>query len=222
MVNGITKIILVDDEPLLLESLKLILSMEEDFEIVGTASDGKAALELLKNQPADIALVDLRMVGMGGLQLISELRRLYEHMKILVLTTFYDEKSIVTAIRNGADGYILKDAGRGALINAVRSVAEGQSMLDMKVMSALAAYVGKTGQDANADEKDGALLKEMTSRELDVCRLLAEGYTNLEISEKLYLTEGTVKNYISRIYDKAEIRDRATLAVYLSKIFKDI
>ncbi len=220
--NGITKIILVDDEPLLLESLKLILSMEPDFEVVGDASDGVAALKLLKRHHADIALVDLRMVGMGGLQLITELRQLYAHMRILVLTTFYDEKSIVTAIHNGADGYILKDAGRGAIVNAIRSVAKGQSLLDMKVMSALAAYVGKTKQSDLPDEKDGELLKEMTSRELDVCRLLAGGYTNAEIAEKLFLTEGTVKNYISKIYDKAAIRDRATLAVYLSKIIKDI
>ena len=220
--NGITKIILVDDEPLLLESLKLILSMESDFEVMGTASDGNEALKLLEQARADIALVDLRMVGMGGLQLIREIRRLYEHMKILVLTTFYDEQSIITAIRNGADGYILKDAGRGPLVNAVRSVAKGQSTLDVKVMSALAAYVGKTDQIDSTSEKDSALLREMTSRELDVCRLLAEGYTNVEISEKLFLTEGTVKNYISKIYDKAAIRDRATLAVYLSKIIKDI
>ncbi len=220
--SGLTKIILVDDEPLLLESLTLIFSMEDDFEVVGTASDGYETLKLLKRQRADIALVDLRMVGMDGLQLIGELRRLYGYLKILVLTTFYDEKSILTAIRNGADGYILKDAGRSALVNAVRSVAKGQSLLDMKVMSALAAYVGKTNQTESFTEPDGRLLREMTSRELDVCRLLAEGYTNVEISEKLFLSEGTVKNYISKIYDKAAIRDRATLAVYLSKVFKDL
>ena len=219
--NGITKIILVDDEPLLLESLKLILSMEADMKVLGTAADGKEALMLLEKEQADIALVDLRMVGMGGLELISEIRRLFENMKILVLTTFYDEKSIITAIRNGADGYILKDAGRGAIVNAVRSVAKGQSTLDVKVMSALAAYVDKKDQ-TETTEMDGEILREMTSRELDVCRLLAEGYTNAEISEKLFLTEGTVKNYISKIYDKAAIRDRATLAVYLSKIIKDI
>jgi DNA-binding NarL/FixJ family response regulator len=214
------KIILVDDEPLLLESLELIFFMEDDFQVVGTASDGDAALKLLEDRTADIALVDLRMVGMGGLELIRELRQRHSPIKILVLTTFYDEKSIISAIQNGADGYILKDAGREALVNAVRSVLEGQSTLDNKVMSALAAYMGKVRPTEPASEADKAFLRDMTERELDICRLLAEGYTNFEIASRLCLTEGTVKNYVSKIYDKTEIRDRATLAVYLSKILK--
>ena len=215
-----TKIILVDDEPLLLESLEIILSIEPDFEVVGTASDGASALCLLEDRSADIALVDLRMVGMGGLQLIVELSRLYVHMKILVLTTFYDEKSIVMAIQNGADGYILKDAGRTVLVNAVRGVVDGQSILDIKVMSALSAYMGKTIQPDDIIETDSDFLSELTSRELDICSFLAEGYTNREISAKLFLTQGTVKNYVSKIYEKTEIRDRASLALYLSKIIK--
>ena len=169
------KLLLVDDEPLLLESLALIFFMEDDFVVVGTATDGAAALKVLENSSADIALVDLRMVGMGGLELIRELRKRYGHIKILVLTTFYDEKNIISAIQNGADGYILKDAGREALVNAVRSVLEGQSTLDNKVMSALAAYMGKVRQSEARSEDDGSSLQELTDRELDICRLLAGG-----------------------------------------------
>lgn len=212
------KIILVDDEPLLLESLELIFFMEDDFEVVGTAPDGIAALKLLENRSVDVALVDLRMFGMGGLDLIRELRTRYSHIKILVLTTFYDEKSIISAIQNGADGYILKGADREALVNAVRRVLEGQSTLDNKVMSALAAYVGKVRQPETSSAADRLLLQDMTERELDICRLLAEGYTNCDIASRLCLTLGTVKNYVSKIYDKTDIRDRATLAVYLIKI----
>ena len=218
--NEITKIILVDDEPLLLESLELIFFMEDDFSVVGTATDGAAALKILENHCADVALVDLRMFGMGGLELIRELRVRYSHIKILVLTTFYDEKNIITAIQNGADGYILKDAGREALVNAVRSVLEGQGTLDNKVMSALAAYMGKVQHTEEHSDADRIFLQELTDRELDICRLLAEGSTNYDISARLYLTEGTVKNYVSKIYDKTDIRDRATLAIYLSKILK--
>lgn len=213
-----TKIILVDDEPLLLESLELIFFMENDFMVVGTATDGTAALKLLEDRRADIALVDLRMVGMGGLELIRELRIRYGHIKILVLTTFYDEKNIISAIQNGADGYILKDAGREALVNAVRSVLEGQSTLDNKVMSTLAAYMGKVRLPEASSAADKAFLQDMTERELGICRLLAGGYTNCEIASKLCLTLGTVKNYVSNIYHKTDIRDRATLAVYLLKI----
>ena len=214
----ITKIILVDDEPLLLESLELIFFMEDDFMVVGTATDGAAALKILDGCRADIALVDLRMVGMGGLELIQELRARYSPIRILVLTTFYDEKNIITAIRNGADGYILKDAGREALVNAVHGVLEGQSTLDNKVMSALSAYMGKLRQNEAASDSEKVFLQEMTGRELDICYLLAEGSTNGEIAARLCLTEGTVKNYVSKIYDKTDIRDRATLAIYLSKV----
>ncbi|SHH87788.1 two component transcriptional regulator, LuxR family [Sporobacter termitidis DSM 10068] len=214
------KLILVDDEPLLLESLELIFFMEDDFQVVGTATNGAAALTILENRNADIALVDLRMVGMDGLELIRELRARYSHIKVLVLTTFYDEKNIISAIQNGADGYILKDAGREALVNAVRSVLEGQSTLDNKVMSALAAYMGKVQPPEARSEASRIFLQEMTGRELDICRLLAAGATNCEIAERLFLTKGTVKNYVSKIYDKTDVRDRATLAVYLSKILK--
>lgn len=212
------KLILVDDEPLLLESLELIFFVEDDFVVVGTATDGAAALRLLEERSADIALVDLRMFGMGGLELIRELRTRYSHLKILVLTTFYDEKNIISAIQYGADGYILKDAGREALVNAVRSVMEGQSTLDNKVMSALAAFMGKLRPPKAASAADRVFLQDMTERELDICRLLADGYTNSEIASKLCLTDGTVKNYVSKIYDKSDIRDRATLAVFLMKI----
>jgi DNA-binding NarL/FixJ family response regulator len=218
----ITRIILVDDEPLLLESLELIFFMENDFQVVGTATDGAAALKLLEDHPADIILVDLQMVGMGGLQLIQELRRTKNsYIKILVLTTFYDEKNIISAIQNGADGYILKDAGREALVSAVRSVLKGQSTLDNKVMSALSSFMKKMGQPEPCSEADKIFLQEMTARELDICRLLAKGYTNSEIALRLYLTEGTVKNYVSKIYNKTEIRDRASLAVYLARILKE-
>lgn len=208
---------MVDDEPLLLESLELIFFIEDDFQVVGTATDGVAALKLFEDRSADIALVDLRMFGMGGQELIRELRNRSNHIKILVLTTFYDEKNIISAIQNGADGYILKDAGREAIVNAVRSVLNGQSTLDKKVMSALATYMGKLRIPDAASAADGVFLQDMTERELDICRLLTRGFTNIEIASKLHLSEGTVKNYVSKIYDKTNIRDRATLAVYLHK-----
>ncbi len=213
-------ILLVDDEPLLLESLELIFFMENGFNVVGTASDGFAALRLLENKSANVAMVDLRMVGMDGLKLIQEIRARSIDIKILVLTTFYDEKNIITAIQNGADGYILKDAGREALVNAVRSVYDGQSTLDAKVMTALSTYMDKIRPIKQSSSAEDVNLGEMTERELEICRLLAKGATNHEIAKHLCLTAGTVKNYVSRIYEKANVRDRAALAVFLSKVFK--
>jgi DNA-binding NarL/FixJ family response regulator len=153
----------------------------------------------------------------GGLELIRELRARHRDIKILVLTTFYDEKSIISAIQNGADGYILKDAGREAIVNAVRSIQEGQSTLDNKVMSALAAYVGKVSLSDMPSDAERVFPRDITERELDICRLLAEGYTNYEIAARLCLTEGTVKNYVSKIYDKTNIRDSVNAGVDLTE-----
>ena len=209
-----TRILLVDDEPLLLESLEMILATIPDFSVVGSATDGAAALRLLEHAEADLALIDLNMVGMGGLQLIRELRHTRPTMKLLVLTTFYDEKNIVQAVQYGADGYLLKDAGRKALVEGIQSVMRGQSILDAKVMAALSRYMTKSG--AGSLEQP-AWMEELTGREAEICRRIARGCTNAEIARELFISEGTVKNYISAIYDKSGIRDRAALAVALAK-----
>jgi DNA-binding NarL/FixJ family response regulator len=153
---------------------------------------------------------------MGGLELIRELRARYLPYQILVLTLFTMKKHR-NGDPDGADGYIMKDAaGR---LRQRRPQHNGRpEHARQQVMTALKAYIGKLRPNEAADASDGELLQEMTGRELDICRLLAEGATNGEIAARLYLTEGTVKNYVSKIYDKTGIRDRATLAIYLSRI----
>ena len=128
----------MDDEILLLESLELILSMNESFQVAGVAHDGREALDILEQKEADIALVDLNMEGMPGQELILKIKAKYPAMKILILTTFYDEENIVNAVRHGADGYLLKDAGTKVIVQGILNVMNGQSMIDSKVMNALA------------------------------------------------------------------------------------
>ncbi|MBP3609760.1 MAG: response regulator transcription factor [Lachnospiraceae bacterium] len=204
------RVLLVDDEPLLLESLEIILTMNQ-MEIAGMAHDGFEALELLSRYFCDLALVDLNMKGMGGIELIARMKQDYPDVKILVLTTFYDDKNITQAIANGADGYLLKDSGKDAILGAISQIISGRNVIDNKVMQRLAAIM--SGSTVTGSSSDNLLLAGMTEREKEICSLLAEGLTNKQIAETLYISEGTVKNYISSIYDKTGIHDRGKLIV---------
>ena len=137
------RVLLVDDETMLLDSLEVILSLN-DMEVVGKAHDGAEALAVLAERLCDIALVDLNMKGMGGIELIGHLKKQYPKIRILVLTTFYDDANITNAISGGADGYLLKDSGKDAILGAIRQIMEGVSVLDPKVMQRLTALVGRS------------------------------------------------------------------------------
>lgn len=207
------KILLVDDEPLLLESLEIILTLNQ-MKVIGMARDGVEALELLKGQECQLALVDLNMKGMGGIELISHLKQEYPAIKILVLTTFYDDQNITQAIANGADGYLLKDSGKDAILGAISQIMGGQNVIDHKVMQRLAQLMSGAAKRKQLED-NAKLFEDMTDREKEVCTFLARGFTNKQIAEELYISEGTVKNYMSSIYDKTGIHDRAKLIIAL-------
>ncbi|MCR5368687.1 MAG: response regulator transcription factor [Eubacterium sp.] len=224
------KVLLVDDEVMLLDSLEIILSFN-DMEIIGKATDGNAALDILKEKKCDIALVDLNMKGMGGIELIGHMKQLYPEIKILVLTTFYDDKNITEAISNGAEGYLLKDSGKDAILGAVDQIMGGSTVLDKKVMERLTALVANNAAallandnnstDNAADDhaekniREIGVYGELTEREREIASLIVDGFSNKQIADKLYISEGTVKNYISKIYDKTGIHDRVKLVVAL-------
>lgn len=239
------RILLVDDEPLLLESLEIILTMN-GMEIAGMAREGGEALRLLKESICDMALVDLNMKGMGGIELIGHMKENYPDVKILVLTTFYDDKNITQAIAGGADGYLLKDSGKEAILGAIEQIMGGRNVVDSKVMQRLAVLMsghmagsGMVGAEENSglmganSQREGikgvlsgassqaagelTLPEDITWREKEICSLLARGYTNRQIADTLYISEGTVKNYISSIYDKTGIHDRAKLIVEMNR-----
>lgn len=224
------KVLLVDDENLLLDSLEIILSLN-GMEIVGKANDGKEALDILEGTECDIALVDINMKGMGGIELIGHLKEKYRDVKILVLTTFYDDDNITKAITGGADGYLLKDSGKDTILGAINQIMGGVTVLDQKVMVRLTQLMSQNGTDAKTNieakvenTKEGAtspnianLAQDITQREKEICTLMVEGLTNKQIAQKLYISEGTVKNYISNIYDKTGIHDRVKLIVALKE-----
>ena len=254
------RILLVDDEPLLLESLEIVLTVKGGYTVVGTAGNGIAALDILKNTDTDVMLIDLNMPGMGGIELIKKVHDLYPDIRMIVLTTFYDEKNIAEALSNGASGYLLKDSGKDAIIEAVEQTVKGVGVLDAKVMQKLTGILSGTGNITsgspagsglsgsaasgantldhpaghnmygtpsgtdfnsapinNKGSRMEALFKDacLTDREKDIAKLIAEGCTNSQIASLLYISEGTVKNYVSIIYDKFDIKDRAKLVSYL-------
>ncbi len=222
------KVLLVDDETLLLDSLEIILSLSEEYEVVGKARNGLEALECIRCAVPDLALIDLNMELMGGLELIKTIRSKYTFMKILVLTTFYDEKNITLAMQYGANGYLLKDSGRNAILTALLNIRNGQSVIDQKVLDTMTRLISDKKPLKNSysltslgnSESPNSItlpLSELTKRELEICAMIAEGFTNSQIAGFLYISEGTVKNYISSIYDKLQIHDRAALAVALTK-----
>lgn len=207
------KVLLVDDEKLLTDSLEIILSFN-NMEIAGKAGDGNEALQILeeKNISCDIALVDLNMKGMGGIELIRIMKERFPQIKILVLTTFYDDKYITEAISSGADGYLLKDSGKDAILGAITQILSGITVLDKKVMARLSELMADNFGKNNKNISD-----ELTDRENEICSLMVEGLSNKQIADRLYISEGTVKNYISNIYDKTGIHDRVKLIVELRK-----
>ncbi|MBR5418574.1 MAG: response regulator transcription factor [Clostridiales bacterium] len=240
-----TKILLVDDEPLLLESLEIILSYAGDYEVTGKAGNGVEALTLLSKDVPDVMLVDLNMPGMGGIELIPKVHEEYPNVKIIVLTTFYDEKNIAHAIAGGACGYLLKDSGKDAILNAISQALQGRSVLDLKVMQKLNTMLASGAIDDSSSETAGSskpfgntdagtdttgnstfakgkgLLDlddfGMTDREKEICRLISEGCTNSQIASILFISEGTVKNYVSTIYDKLGEHDRTKVVLMLTR-----
>lgn len=215
------KIFFVDDEKLLLESLAVFFSSDREFHVVGSASSAEEALEKLPEAQPDVLLADLNMAGIGGIRLIHEVKQRWPQMRMLVLSTYYDDQNVTSALAAGADGYILKSFSSGEIIEAARMIASGHTVLDQKVMTVLHRTTRHIGGDAEKPDPQKIRFceqyRKLTEREREICRLLQEGRSNREIAADLHITEGTVKNYLSNIYGTLGVRDRTALAVALTK-----
>ena len=215
------KIFFVDDEKLLLESLAVFFSSDREFIVVGSASSAEEALEKLPEAQPDVLLADLNMAGIGGIRLIREVKQRWPQIRMLVLSTYYDDLNVTSALAAGADGYILKSFSSGEIIEAARMIASGHTVLDQKVMTVLHRTTRRIGSDAEKSDPQRARFceqyRKLTEREREICRLLQEGRSNREIAADLHITEGTVKNYLSNIYGTLGVRDRTALAVALTK-----
>ncbi|MBE5958539.1 MAG: response regulator transcription factor [Lachnospiraceae bacterium] len=209
------KVIIADDIKILRQGLKAILEQDEEIEVVALAENGKQAFEMSKVYKPDIVLMDMRMPDYDGAYGIQAIKENCPGIKALVLTTFDDKETIDKALRSGADGYILKEMEDAKIISGIKSVYNGINVFGegvYKVM--LSGYdMGNKNDGAQKDEK----IEMLTERELDVVKLVADGYDNKEIASELFLSDGTVRNIISKVLEKLELKDRTQLAVYAVK-----
>ncbi len=202
------KVIICDDQATIRDGLEMLLSLEKDIRVMGKAEEGQEAVELVAKHQPDLVLMDLKMPGMNGIEATRQIRTRYPAVKVLVLTTYDDDEWVFDAVRAGASGYLLKDTPREDLIKAVKETVAGKSFVDPAVAGKILSRVaGRQVQPATL------ITDKLTQREVDVLRLLAGGLSNAEIAERLYLSEGTVRNYVSAIFAKLEVSDRTQAAV---------
>ncbi|MCR5703270.1 MAG: response regulator transcription factor [Eubacterium sp.] len=210
------KVIIADDIKILRQGLKIILEQDSDIEVLALAENGKEAFELSRSLKPDVVLMDMRMPEYDGAYGIAAIKAECPDVKALVLTTFDDKETIDKAIRNGADGYILKEMEDEKIIASVKSVYNGINVFGQGVYQVMLSNYHRVS-DTDAMNGKEALLEILTEREIEVVKLVAEGYDNKEIAGKLFLSDGTVRNSISKILEKLSLKDRTQLAVYAVK-----
>lgn len=204
------RILLVDDQQLVRSGFRMMLDAESDVVVVGEASDGHEAVRAVKLDPPDLVLMDVQMPGMDGLEATKQITALPDPPRVLILTTFERDDYVFTALRNGASGFILKNAPPEHLLDAVRTVAAGEALLAPSVTRRIVEeFARRPAAPAAAAE-----VADLTERELDVLRLLARGKSNAEIAEELFVGEATVKTHVSNVFMKLGIRDRVQAVVF--------
>ncbi|HOC20748.1 MAG TPA: response regulator transcription factor [Anaerolineae bacterium] len=207
---GRIRIVLVDDQAMFREGLRTLLATQPDFEVVGEAANGGEALRLCATCQPEVVLMDLRMPVLDGVAATRQLHALYPDVRVIVLTTFDDDEDIFEGLRAGALGYLLKDASSTKLFEAVRAAARGESFLQPSVATKVVAEFARLVEQAPRIEAPVAALSE---RELAVLHLVAQGASNKEIATTLFIAEGTVKNHLTSILAKLEVRDRTQAAL---------
>lgn len=200
------KIVLIDDDQLVCMSLKLILEADPDMEIAAIGNDGSEALDLYRAHKPDVLLMDVRMQKMNGTDALGGVLQEFPDAKVLFLTTFVDDEYIVKALELGAKGYIIKQNFEH-IIPALKAVMSGQNVFGNEIISKIPELM-KTPQKFDYSQYD------ITEKEIEIITLVAEGLSNKEIANSLFLSEGTVRNYLSGILEKLELRDRTQLAIF--------
>jgi DNA-binding NarL/FixJ family response regulator len=209
------RVFIADDQPLMRQGFRMILSSQPGIEVVGEAADGLSALEGVNRTHPDVVLMDIRMPGLDGIETTKQVRG----ARVLILTTFGHDEYVVEALRAGASGFLLKDVTPEELAHAVRVVAAGESLLSPAVTTTLLARVLPTlgqapggGEAANSAASE-EVLAQLTDRELEVLRQVAKGRSNAEIATDLYISEATVKTHVSHLLSKLALRDRVQAVV---------
>jgi DNA-binding NarL/FixJ family response regulator len=202
------RVLLVDDQQLVRQGLRLLLEIEADIQVAGQAADGCEALAQVEALRPDVVLMDVRMPVMDGVAATRELAARYPEIGVIILTTFEDDETVFEGLKAGARGYLLKDISSEEMAEAVRKVAAGEALLQPRITRKVLAEFSRLAGVAENASPARALAEPLTGREQEVLRDLARGLSNREIAEALVITEGTVKNHVSNLFAKLEVRDR--------------
>jgi DNA-binding NarL/FixJ family response regulator len=205
-------VLVVDDDALVRASLRMILSSADDVEMVGEAADGIQAIAAVRAHRPDVVLMDIRMPEMDGIAATSAIRQFDDPPHVIILTTFQADEQVMSALRAGAGGFLLKDTLPAEIVNAVRLVASGEAMLSPSVTRTLLSHLGD--DDAN-DRRRAAerRLAALSDREREVAHAVASGASNAEVAASLFMSEATVKAYVSRLLTKLEVANRVHIAI---------
>ncbi|WP_339238076.1 response regulator transcription factor [Paenibacillus sp. FSL R5-0517] len=213
--HPLIRLLLADDDYFIRESLKVLLGLDSGIRVTGTASNGQEALELLEaGTPADVVLMDIRMPECDGVEGTGLIKARFPEIQVLMLTTFDDDEYIIQALQNGASGYLLKNVPPERIIQGIKTVHNGDMLIHPDIARKLTGLLrpSPTSQTHHPIEAYG-----LTRMELAVAEAISEGLSNKEIAAKLFLSEGTVKNYVTDILGKLNLRDRTQIAIFMLK-----
>ena len=208
------KVMIADDQELIRESLKIVLNTHDDLQVIDTVEDGFGVLDSLKRKMPDVILMDIRMPRMDGVYCTKAVKEQYPNIKIIILTTFDDDEFVFSALKYGASGYLLKGVSMEGLYQAILTVVSGGAMINPDIATKVFRLFSKMANTNYAISVNDESIKELSKPEWRVIQQVGFGMSNKEIAQKLYLSEGTVRNYLSSILSKLELRDRTQLAIW--------
>ena len=208
------KILIADDQELIRESLKIVLDLNQDMEVVGVAENGRKVLELLNKNSPDVILMDIRMPELDGVLCTKAVKEKFPDVKIIILTTFDDDEYVYYALKYGASGYLLKGCSVQELTSAIHTVMNGGSILNQGVITKVVKLFSQLAQANITIGLDGRRVEELNRTEKNIASLVGRGLSNKEIAEKLFLSEGTIRNALSSALSKLNLRDRTQLAIW--------
>jgi two-component system, NarL family, nitrate/nitrite response regulator NarL len=213
--KGTIRLVIADDHPIVRDGLKKLLLLEDDFEVIGEASDGREVLDKVRDLDPDVLLLDLRMPNLDGLAALQALPQINKRTRVIVLTASEDKNEFVQAMKLGCSGIVLKQTAPDLIVKSIRKVHSGEIWLDSHTTAAVMRQFS-TGLD-NGMGNNGAKGRErspLSTREREIVALVAQGYKNKEMAEKMFISEQTVKNHLHNIFDKLGVSDRLELALY--------
>ena len=208
------KVLIADDQELIRQSLEIVLNSKENLEVTDAVENGQEVIRSVRENPPDIILMDIRMPKMDGVQCTKIIKENHPEIKIIILTTFDDDEFVYDALKYGASGYLLKGVSMDGLVDAIETVHSGRAMINPDVAAKVVRLFSQMAKGDYTIKVEESAVAELTKAEWKIIREVEKGSSNKEIAEELFLSEGTVRNYLSTILNKLQLRDRTQLAIW--------